>query len=172
MDNDHTEYTASAGDVAGAIVSYLAPGRRVETVKLHALLYLTQGWHLVSFNEPAFADPIEARRFGPEVPAVSGFHVGTAMVGEASGFGGRGLAGLDTIRLATVEFVLANYGGVGAYGLQHYVRAPGSPWDVTYKARGDYGVNTARRARPSLTLSPRSPCSPTRCPRWVHRCGA
>lgn len=140
MDTEHTEYTASAGDVAGAIVSYLASGRRVETVKLHALLYLIQGWHLVSFGDPAFADSIEARRFGPQVPAVAQYHVGAATVGEANGFGGRGRAGLDTTRHAAVEYVLANYGGVGAYGLQHYVRAPGSPWDVTYKARGDYAV--------------------------------
>lgn len=47
MDTEHTEYTehtASAGDVAGAVVPYLASGRRVETMKLHALLYLVQGF--------------------------------------------------------------------------------------------------------------------------------
>lgn len=27
-----------------------------------------------------------------------------------------------------------------AHALQHYVRTPGSPWDVTYRARGDYAV--------------------------------
>lgn len=140
MDTEHSQYTASAGDVAGAIVSYLAAGRRVETVKLHALLYLIQGWHLVSFDEPAFADAIEARRFGPQVPAVAQYHVGESLVGEANGFGGRGLAGLDTTRLAAVEFVLANYGGVGVHTLQHYVRTLGSPWDVTYRDRGNYGV--------------------------------
>lgn len=47
-----TEYTAGAGDIAGAVVSYLATGRRVETVKLHALLCLIQGCHLVSFDAP------------------------------------------------------------------------------------------------------------------------
>lgn len=140
MDTERSQYTAGAGDIAGAVVSYLATGRRVETVKLHALLYLVQGWHLVSFGEPAFVDAIEARRFGPLVPSVAQYHVGAATVGEANGFGGRGRAGLDTARHATVEYVLANYGGVGAHALQHYVRTPGSPWDVTYKARGDYAV--------------------------------
>lgn len=44
MNTEHSQYTASAGGVAGAVVSYLASGRRVETVKLHALLYLVQGF--------------------------------------------------------------------------------------------------------------------------------
>lgn len=72
---------------------------------------------------------------------MAGFHVGAATVGEANGFGGRGRAGLDTTRHAIVEYVLANYGGgVGSHALQHYVRTLGSPWDVTYKACGDYAV--------------------------------
>lgn len=72
MDTEHTEYTARAGDVAGAVVSYLATCRRVETVKLHALLYLIQGWHLVSFDEPAFLDsprsPCSPTRWSRWVP--------------------------------------------------------------------------------------------------------
>lgn len=90
--------------------------------------------------EPAFADAIEARRFGPLVPTVAQYHAGAATVGETNGFGGRGRAGLDTTRHATVEYVLANYGGTGSHALHHYVRTLGSPRDVTYKARGDYAV--------------------------------
>jgi uncharacterized phage-associated protein len=140
MSTESTEYTTSAGDIADAIVSHLASGKRIETTKLHILLYLVQGWHLVSFDEPAFTDLIEARMFGPFVPAVAQYHGPTTLVGEYNNFGGRGLASLNATRYTTVEYVLANYNSVDTHALQRYIRALKSPWDITYGEHGDYAT--------------------------------
>ena len=119
--------TASAQDFAQAIVSRLAPGRSLETVKLQKLLYFIQGWSLAVWGRPAFDQDIEAWQYGPVVPSVYAKHANQAYVDATSDFGGD-RDNLNDIDRSIIEYVLANYGGTAAFKLADYTHQEGSPW--------------------------------------------
>lgn len=43
---------------------------QITNLKLNKLLYYAQGLHLARTGEPLFADPVEAWKFGPVIPAI------------------------------------------------------------------------------------------------------
>lgn len=117
----------TANDYGQSILTRLASGRGLETVKLQKLLYFIQGWSLASWDKPAFEEEIQAWKLGPVVPEVYKHHASKAFVGKDSDLGG------STDRLSQgenslVDFVVANYGSVGAFDLADYTHEPNSPW--------------------------------------------
>ncbi len=52
------------------VVKCVADGEPITNLQLQKILYYIQGRHLTQFNVPAFADEIEAWKFGPVVPKV------------------------------------------------------------------------------------------------------
>lgn len=118
---------ANANDFAQGIVNRLASGRQLETVKLQKLIYFIQGWSLAMWNRPAFGNRIEAWKFGPVIPDVYRYHARQPFVREDSDLGGD-LNNLSESDKGLVEFVLANYGSIGAFVLADYTHQKGSPW--------------------------------------------
>jgi len=63
--------TNSASELAEAFLAFANEhGDLISNMKLQKLLYYAQGWYLALFDEPLFADRIEAWIHGPVVPAV------------------------------------------------------------------------------------------------------
>lgn len=61
----------SAGKVARYIIaSVQMGGGSITNAKLQKLLYYVQGWHLATYDEPAFDEPLEAWVHGPVQPQV------------------------------------------------------------------------------------------------------
>lgn len=118
---------ANANDFAQGIVNRLAAGRQLETVKLQKLLYFIQGWSLAMWDRPAFSNDIQAWKFGPVVPDVYKHHARQPFVQESSDLGGD-LGKLAENDVALIDFVLANYGSIGAFVLADYTHQKGSPW--------------------------------------------
>lgn len=92
--------TVSAHDVARELRRRL-PDAGV--VKVHKLLYYAQGWHLALAGEPLFEERIEAWANGPVVASL--------WSDEKHGHSAPEPRDLRGEQLATIEYVLARYGG-------------------------------------------------------------
>jgi uncharacterized phage-associated protein len=119
----------SAQDVAAELRRRL-PG--VGTVKLHKLLYYTQGHHLATFGTPLFNDTISAWDMGPVV--------GTLWHAEREGLIDDRPAPLGEAELNTVGYVVSRYGALSGTDLRHLTHSE-RPWQ-----------NANRRRRPGTSV--------------------
>ncbi len=61
----------TASDIATYfIVSFQKKNAEISNLKLQKLLYYAQAWHLALFDEPVFADSLEAWVHGPVIPSI------------------------------------------------------------------------------------------------------
>lgn len=127
---------ATINDVASYILTRLAPGRSLETVKLQKLLFLCQGWHYGVFSRPLFDDDFEAWRLGPVNRPIYKLHAGAISVPSTHNFRGNPSA-LKHDEKDLVDAVLTEYGGKGAFELVAITHSPGSPWDETHRQEDD-----------------------------------
>lgn len=112
---------ATVHDVAAYI---LQSKGAMSTWKLQKLVYYSQAWHLVWDEEPLFGEPIEAWANGPVVRSLYSqhrgqFNVSRLHLGDPDA--------LTTSEQATVDGVLASYGGLTGRQLSHLTHAEG-PW--------------------------------------------
>lgn len=134
-----THRTISARDVSVYILSKLAQGRGLETVKLQRLLWFCQGWHYGAYNTPLFAEDFEAWTLGPVVPAIHHRHPGVHEVGANHDFGGNATRLANTHK-EIVNAVIATYGGMNVFELVEHTRREGTPWFKMMQARQDTGA--------------------------------
>lgn len=112
---------ATADDVADALVHLT---RKITAQKLQKLLYYCQAWHLVRFNEPLFADEIQAWREGPVVRSIYAKHRGAYAISRWKA-GDRTM--LSEEQLGVVEWVVAKYGRLSAESLSRMTHSE-APW--------------------------------------------
>lgn len=102
---------------------------RMSPLKLQALLYFAQGWHLAVHGEPLFPEPILAWRLGPVVEQVR-MATGRLTAHEISlagwGSGSSGRIVRDEDR-AFVEHAFADCAVASARDLAHRARST-APW--------------------------------------------
>lgn len=129
----------SANDIADAFLARLASGRRVETVKLHNLLYVAQGLHLGLYGEPLFVEPIEAWVSGPVVSDVHQYHSGEALIRDGDYLGGN-RGNLDDFENGLVDYVVVHYGNRPLSALRAWSTSKGMPWSRTVEREGNRGT--------------------------------
>lgn len=81
---------------------------RMDTARLHKLLYYVQAWSLARRDEPAFSGPIKAWVNGPVVPSIYGLTKGRYMIGASDIPGDSANVVGDDLEI--VESVLDHYG--------------------------------------------------------------
>lgn len=129
----------SANDVADAFLARLASGRRVETVKLHKLLYVAQGLHLGLFGKPLFVEDIEAWVTGPVAPDVYQYHREEAFVRDGDYLGGN-RGSLDDLENGLVDYVTVHYGNRPFSDIREWSMRKGMPWSRTAEREGNGGT--------------------------------
>lgn len=126
---------ADARDVARLLIRLAArdaEGEPMTAMRLQKLLYYCQGWFLAWYGRPLFADPVEAWKHGPVVPAVYDLF---------RGYGGLPLpdagdpTGLAAGERAAVERVWSHYARYSARGLRDLTHAE-RPWAAHYAPDG------------------------------------
>lgn len=123
-------------DVASYILTKLAPGRKLETVKLQKLLFFCQGWSFGIAGEPLFDQDFEAWKLGPVNKEIYGLHAKRISVSKDHIFCGDP-KNLTVEQRNLVDAVLAEYGGMGTFELVRITHAPGSPWFETHQQEQD-----------------------------------
>jgi uncharacterized phage-associated protein len=133
---------AAVHDVAAAIVDQLGT---MTAMKLEKLVYYCQGWHLARHGKPLFAEPIEAWREGPVVPALYREHRRQyEVVAWPQGDAGR----LSGDQLASVRWVTGEYGQFSATELSRMTHNE-LPWRM---ARGALPESAPSSERISLDI--------------------
>ena len=69
-------------DITDIAEHILAQAGSVATMKLQKLVYYSQVRHIIAYNEPLFANRIEAWRNGPVVPDLYKLHSGRYIISE------------------------------------------------------------------------------------------
>lgn len=128
---------ASVHDVAAYILSKQdAP---ISTWKLQKLVYYSQAWHLVWDEEPLFAEKIEAWANGPVVRPLYLKHRGQFSVSE---WRWGNPDALSESEKATINLVLASYGGLSGRQLSHLTHSE-APWRDAREGLGPTDLSSA-----------------------------
>jgi uncharacterized phage-associated protein len=128
----------SANRVANLILEKFQSGT-VDPMKLLKLTYLAQGWTLGLLGRPLISDDVEAWKYGPVFRQTYKQVAGKPVVAGP-------LAAYDSAALpAAGEAHMINeihrvYGGMSGLALSAMTHKPGSPWEVTYRTRGQNSV--------------------------------
>ncbi|MGH4013193.1 MAG: Panacea domain-containing protein [Pseudonocardiaceae bacterium] len=122
----------AAHDVA-AVLRERLPGLPVK--KLHKLLYYCQGHHLATFDEPLFADTIEAWDMGPVVS--------TLWRAEKHGAPSPARQQLGEAELNTIGYVLSRYGALTGKDLENLTHSE-DPWLTADEDRPPGGSTTIK----------------------------
>lgn len=109
--------TVSVHDVAAALRAR-QPG--LGKKQIHKLLYYCQGFHLATFGQPLFGEPISAYDMGPVV--------GSLWYAEKNGLAPVA-ADLGEAELNTVGYVLSRYGGLSGADLERLSHNE-PPWQL------------------------------------------
>jgi len=125
---------ADVHDVASYILQRQG---QMTTWKLQKLVYYSQAWNLVWTDEPLFADDIEAWANGPVVRSLYNMHRGWYSIGQLP------VGNPDRLTVderATIDAVLAEYGGLTGLQLSHLSHSE-RPWEEAREGLGptDYG---------------------------------
>ena len=101
-------------------------------LRLHKLMYLAQGYYLAEYDQPLFAEEIEAWKYGPVVPSIykkySIFNkdiIDDDPPNEGS---------LNAEETELILDVLSRFGKYSTGYLVDMTQAPGAPWEQVYKA--------------------------------------
>ncbi|MGP5039676.1 Panacea domain-containing protein [Corynebacterium variabile] len=113
--------------MASYIMLQLAGGRRLDTVKLQKLVYYCQGWTLARDHAPLYNNSIENWKFGPVVPDLYRTHAGEISLPSNFQFP-PGMGDLTPAQRSTIDFVVANYGGINTFKLANMTHRTGEPW--------------------------------------------
>jgi uncharacterized phage-associated protein len=115
-------------------------------MKLQKLVFFAHGWHLGLYGEPLIADPIQAWKFGPVVPALyhEFKHVGAgAIAGKATDFDfANGTLVQPTVEkedmrsLHLLDQVWKIYAPLSGVALSNLTHLPSTPWDKAWSASG------------------------------------
>src|SRR3990172_2564950 len=122
----------SAVDVAAAVIER-HPG--LDQMQLHKLLYFVQAASLAWFEEPAFAERIEAWQYGPVVRRVAGLYMDFDTDPIPAPVRGRADR-LDKRLSWVVDRVVAEFGHQSGVALARLTKVDHGPWQI---ARGDLG---------------------------------
>lgn len=124
-----------AQTIAEYFLSLVDPeaGDAITNLKLQKLLYYAQGLHLALFNQPLFAEPIEAWMHGPVVPTVyhryKSFGANPLPVSEAFD-----PTTLDAETQAFLNEVYEVYGQFSAWKLRNMTHTE-APWRDTLEGQ-------------------------------------
>ena len=119
---------ASVFDCTQYILSHLAAGRDVETVKVTKLLYLAQGYHYALVGEPLFPEDVHVGRHGPTVMELMDRDLG-ANLSEGMILGD--VTQLSQAQKKLIAAVVREYGSKPMYELCGVTMQRPSPWDTT-----------------------------------------
>lgn len=114
-------------DCTQYILSYLAQGRDVETVKVTKLLYLAQGYHCAVTGEPLFPEDIHVGRHGPVPMDFMDMNLGASLSGDMI-LGD--VAQLSLAQKKLLDAVIQEYGSKSTYTLCDITKQRLSPWDT------------------------------------------
>lgn len=117
----------TADNVARYILSRLADGRSMDTIKLLRMLYLCQGWHLGSGRGVLFSDEIFVGPKGPGLELSRRFREDGVSLEISAAWGTQ--HNLTEDQIATVDFVVDQYGPRWWEDVVEECMAPGTSWD-------------------------------------------
>lgn len=128
----------SANRVANLILEKFPPGT-VDPMKLLKLTYLAQGWTLGLLGRPLISDDVEAWKYGPVFRQTYKQVAGKPIVaGPLPAYDHAAqLANGETHMINEVYRVYGKMKGVDLSAMTH---KPGSPWEITYRTRGQNSV--------------------------------
>lgn len=111
-----------------------AEGVTLDTVKLQKLVLLAHGFCWGVAGKPLLSDRIEARNWGPIIPALHGM-IKQYGSGEVTAQQLEGATGSleEPEGSAVIHAVWANFGHNSGQELAAVVTAKGSPWDLAHK---------------------------------------
>ena len=130
-------------DCTQYILSYLAQGRDVETVKVTKLLYLAQGYHCAMVGEPLFPEDIHVGSHGPVPMEFMDMNLGASLSGDVI-LGD--VAQLSLTQKKLLDAVIREYGSKSTYTLCDMTKQRLSPWDTI--VNGDTLAEAYGRAIP------------------------
>jgi len=114
----------------------------LDPMKLIKLAYLCQGWMLGLYHQPLVWNDVEAWRYGPVFRELYRY-----VAGKPTIIGSVGISSDEKIRGSfddresdLIDQVYEKYGKKSGLALSALTHAPGSPWDVTYRERGQNSV--------------------------------
>lgn len=131
----------TAATVSNYIISLLAQGRELETIKLHKLLYFCQGWCFAFYKKPLFNEDFEAWKFGPAIKEIYLEHAG--MVGIPATFKFHDKEKINNNPIINtvineedkqlINAVLRDYGSLNSFMLVDLTHLAGTPWEQVYQ---------------------------------------
>ena len=99
------------------------------------LVYLAHGWMLGLYSEPLINESAEAWRYGPVVPSV--YHCYKSFRGDPILHGEVDRTDqLDPHQTGIIDQTCEGYGQFTALQLSSLTHKKGTPWDITYRAKG------------------------------------
>ncbi|MBG9328499.1 DUF4065 domain-containing protein [Corynebacterium belfantii] len=139
---------ATAASVSNFILSMLAPGRELETIKLQKLLYFCQGWSLALCRKPLFQEEFEAWRYGPVVREIYSEHARYVRIPQSFRFHESSSlrhdpnqdTELDAEEQRLVRSVVRDYGSLNTFRLVDITHLPGTPWSQVHQPEGEAQV--------------------------------
>ena len=118
-------------------------GGAVGSLKLIKLVYIAHGYHLALIGEPLLAEPVEAWKYGPVVAgiydAVRHFRA-NPIAPDLFKLYRQDRELLSDKSRRVIDEVAGAYGAHDGLALSAMTHLDGTPWDITYKKRGEYAV--------------------------------
>jgi uncharacterized phage-associated protein len=109
----------------------------LDPMKLIKMTYLAQGWMLGLYGRPIIFEDVEAWKYGPVYRSVYREVAGKSAVDKIVWFDGDKF---DTQESHLLDQIVDIYGKMSGLQLSALTHTPGSPWDITYRTRGQNSV--------------------------------